>query len=195
MCFVLTSERTTYIFPYTATNCWFYNTYRVIIKLEAVRSRFEHGTDFLETNSYILIIAMHQPENDGDARSAGWETAFDRGVSGWNYRPAITQPSGVFVLALIFGYARLMWETKKALYTRVLQRYPAASEQPICEYALEQSVSACALGSSEEPNYNKVRLLLQYQIPYLQLSSPNHAPSTWHSQRSRSLNNKAGYKL
>jgi hypothetical protein len=64
-----------------------------------------------------------------------------------NYRLAMTQPSGDFVLALIFGYTRLMWETKKALYTRVLRRYPVASKQSVRVRALS-ILHECALSSS-----------------------------------------------
>jgi hypothetical protein len=68
------------------------------------------------------------------------------------YQPAVTQQSGDSVLALIFGYARLMRETKKALYMRVLRRYPAASKQSICVVLWKRSVSVCALGSIQWPD-------------------------------------------
>jgi hypothetical protein len=69
----------------------------------------------------------------------------------------------------------LIQETKKALYTRLLRRYSAASKQSVCEYALEESACTrmCALGSTEWPNCNKERLLLRHQVPYHQLSSPS----------------------
>jgi hypothetical protein len=81
----------------------------------------------------------------------------------------------------MFGYTWLMWETKKALHTQLLRKYPAASGHSICVWALgrsqsvwvcssKQSVSVCALGSTVWPNCNKERLLLHHQIPYLQLS-------------------------
>jgi hypothetical protein len=60
----------------------------------------------------------------------------------------VTQQSGDSVLALIFGYAQLMKETKKALYMRVLRRYPAVSKQSICVMLWKQSVDVCALSSS-----------------------------------------------
>jgi hypothetical protein len=82
-------------------------------------------------NSYKLFIAIHQPVNGGDAHSASRTTVLDRDLAVCIYWPAGTQPSSDFVLALIFGYVWLMWETKKALYTRVLRRYPIASKQSV----------------------------------------------------------------
>jgi hypothetical protein len=54
------------------------------------------------------FIAWHQSVSGGVVRSVGCETILDRSAFLRNYRPAMTQPSGDFVLAPIFGYARFL---------------------------------------------------------------------------------------